>query len=101
MKVGVVAHRNCKRNNRSIGRPTNDSVHPARAMKVSISNAPDRGLGCNGWFVDSLRKFEDDTILSFFAAETMIIEYTANDVKESFAFVIAGKLQIVKNGDHI
>jgi hypothetical protein len=29
----------------------NDSVHPARAVKVSMSKAPDRGLGCNGWFV--------------------------------------------------
>ena len=54
-----------------------------------------------GLFVDILCKFKDDTVLSFFSAETMILEYTANDVKESFAFVIAGKLQIVKNGDHI
>jgi hypothetical protein len=30
----------------------NDSVHPARAVNVSISKAPDRGLGCNGWFAD-------------------------------------------------
>lgn len=29
--------------------PHNDTVHPARAMNVSISKAPDRGLGCNGW----------------------------------------------------
>ena len=79
----------------------NDSVHPARAMKVSISKAPVRGLGCNGWFVEFLRKFEDYTILSLVAAETMIIEYTANDVKKRFALVIACKLQIIKNCDHI
>lgn len=28
----------------------NDSVHPARAVKVSNSKAPDCRLGCNGWF---------------------------------------------------
>ena len=34
---------------RSLQLPDNGAVHPARAMNVSISNAPDRGLGCNGW----------------------------------------------------
>ena len=33
----------------------NDAVHPALAVKASISNAPDRGLGCNGWFLAIIR----------------------------------------------
>jgi hypothetical protein len=30
---------------------TNGTVHLAREVKVSISQARDRRLGCNGWFV--------------------------------------------------
>ena len=34
------------------------SGNPARAMKVSISQASDRGLGCNGWFYPLFRLVE-------------------------------------------
>jgi hypothetical protein len=29
----------------------NGPVHPARGVNVTIRKEPDRGLGCNGWFV--------------------------------------------------
>jgi hypothetical protein len=36
---------------------TYDAVHPARAMKSFILNAPDRGLGRNCWFVGCFLRY--------------------------------------------
>lgn len=53
--------------------PSNVLVHPARAVKVSNSKAPDRGLGYNDWFgLQSHQKYHVPALIKLAARAAIV-----------------------------
>ena len=79
----------------------NDPHHGAAGVDVDFTICWPPPLPCMRWFVDILRKFEDDAILGFFSAGAVILQYGTNNVEECFAFTVASMYQIITYVVHI